>query len=73
MHPCGVNDFTVTQFTGSYGFVLPAAGDTSLSRLGLPPSSWPQVSMLNRPVNQDGCKDATLNLGFTGTALGGNP
>jgi hypothetical protein len=24
--------------------------------------------MLNRPVNQDGCKGASLSLSFTGTA-----
>lgn len=70
-HPCGPDDFSVAPFSGAPGFTLPAAGTASLSELGLAPADWPQVSMLNPPVNQDGCKGASLALSFSGTATQG--
>jgi hypothetical protein len=27
----------------------------------------PSITMLNRPVNQDGCKSATLHIAYTGS------
>jgi hypothetical protein len=67
-HPCSADDFSVAQFSGASGFTLPASGTASLSELGFAPAEWPQVSMLNLPANQDGCKQASLVLAFTGTA-----
>lgn len=67
-YPCTVEDFSVTQFSGVYGFTLPASSTSSLSGLGLPPEEWPGVTMVNRPVNQNGCKGATVEFDFTGTA-----
>jgi hypothetical protein len=67
-HPCGPGDFAVDQFSGSPGFTLPASSTASLSELGFEPDEWPEVTMLNLPVNQDGCKQASLRLVFAGTA-----
>lgn len=72
-HPCGAADFSVEQFSGPLGFTLPASSSASLSELGFAPEEWPQVSMLNLPVNQDGCKQASLALSFTGTAVEATP
>jgi hypothetical protein len=67
-HTCDPDDFSVEQFSGTPGFTLPAASSADLGELGFAPSEWPTVSMLDRPVNQDGCKGASLSLSFTGTA-----
>jgi hypothetical protein len=67
-HTCDPGDFSVDQFSGTPGFTLSAAGSADLGELGFAPSEWPAVSMLDRPVNQDGCKGASLSLSFTGTA-----
>jgi hypothetical protein len=69
-HPCTVGDFRVTQFSGAYGFRLPASGTRTLTALGIPAARWPRVTMLDRPVNQDGCKRASLTLAFTGEFTG---
>lgn len=66
---CGPADFAVHQFSGEYGFVLGALRTSTLSQLGLRPPAWPQVAMLDRPVNQDGCKGVHLTLSITGTAV----
>ncbi len=71
-HPCTLSDFSVQQYSGPYGIRLPAARTRSLSALRVPPGRWPQITLLNRPVNQDGCKDATYTLRFTGTAIRGH-
>jgi hypothetical protein len=70
-YPCTDEDFSVTQFSGAYGFTLAPSTSSTLSQLGLPPESWPQVTMVNRPVNQNGCKAAVLNFSYSGTASGG--
>ena len=46
--------------------VLPGDASTSLVRLGVPAWQWPNLKMRNRPVNQDGCKGATLKLSYLG-------
>lgn len=70
-HPCTTADFSAEQFSGRYGFEVPASGTSSLSELGFPEDQLPQITMLNRPVNQDGCKEATLHFDFAGTGGGG--
>jgi hypothetical protein len=67
-HACGTGDFSVQQFSGAPGFTLPANSTVRLSALGFAASELPLVSMLNRPVNQDGCKAASFSLAFAGTA-----
>jgi hypothetical protein len=72
-HPCEPDDFAVEQFSGAAGFTLPAASSATLGELGFDRDEWPAVSMLNRPVNQDGCKGAALSLSFTGDATEATP
>jgi hypothetical protein len=67
-HTCGSEDFSVEQFSGAPGFILPASSSADLAELGFDASEWPTVSMLDRPVNQDGCQGASIALSFTGTA-----
>jgi hypothetical protein len=67
-HPCAIGDFAVRDFSGAYGFALPASGTTSLSALGFTAAELPDVAMLERPLDQDGCKLATLTLTFDGVA-----
>lgn len=72
-HPCSTSDFSVEQFSETPGFTLPASSTASLSELGFTPVQWPEVSMLNLPVNQGGCKQASLSLSFSGTATEATP
>ena len=67
-HPCSNEDFVVTQFAGGYGFTLAPGSTQTLSDLGVPEGQWPQVTMTNRSVNQNGCKGASLQLAFGGSA-----
>ena len=66
--PCSGADFAVTQFTGLYPLKIPAHATVSLSNLGVVAARGPQLTMLNRPVNQNGCQGATLTLSYSGTA-----
>jgi hypothetical protein len=70
-YPCTSDDFSVAQFSGAYGFTIPASSTRTLSELGFPEAQMPQVAMPNRPLNQNGCKGASLQFDFTGTATGG--
>jgi hypothetical protein len=69
-HPCTTADFTISQFSGSYGFALAPSSTRSLADLGIAPDHWPALSMLDRPVNQDGCQGATISLAYGATATG---
>ncbi len=64
-HPCTRADFRVRPMRVGT-FVLPAARSTDLLRLGVPSWQWPHLKMRNRPVNQDGCQNATLTLSYRG-------
>jgi hypothetical protein len=72
-YPCTLLDFSVIPFSGVYGFVVPPASTRSLSELGFPDAQLPQIEMPDRPVNQNGCKGASLQFDFAGTATGGSP
>jgi hypothetical protein len=67
-HSCDSEDFVVGQFAGAPGFTLPASSSADLGELGIDPSYWPTISMLDLAVNQNGCKGASLALSFSGTA-----
>ena len=68
-NPCTPSDFDVThlQYTGGYPIVLPP-GTKTLSQLGYTQFQQPSIRMLDRPLNQDACKGATLNFTYTGSA-----
>jgi hypothetical protein len=65
--PCSVDDFAVEQPFGDLQATVPAEAVRSLSSLGVQQDRWPRVGMVNRPVNQDGCKSAVVTLTFTGS------
>lgn len=64
-HPCTAADFRLRPMRART-FVLPGSESTDLVRLGVPAWQWPQLKMLNRPVNQDGCQNASLTLSYRG-------
>jgi hypothetical protein len=68
VQPCDITDFAVEQFSGEFPIDVPASVAKKLSQLGVPTSAMPVLRMLNTAVNQDGCKDATLTLAYTGVA-----
>ena len=63
-HPCTSADFVVRQLSASAVLRLAANLAADLSGMGLATEHWPAVGMLDRPVNQDGCKGAFLTLGY---------
>lgn len=67
--PCGVADYTVTQYGGPYPFTVPS-GNSSLSGLGIASPTWPRIGMIDAHTNQDGCKGATLQLTYSGSGQG---
>ncbi len=67
-HPCSVADFEVRQLSG--GILLRLAGNSTHNLSGVVPvENWPAVGMVNRPVNQDGCKGASLALGYEASGM----
>ena len=67
-HPCTVADFGVDQAAEGLDLSLSAGETGALSTLRLPTTSWPEVYMLDSRLNQDGCKDSTLTLDYSGAA-----
>jgi hypothetical protein len=66
--PCTLADFSVQQYSGSLALTVPASSTRSLAQLGVPVAQWPQISIIDRPTNQDGCKGASLTLAYGGAA-----
>ena len=66
--PCACADFLVIQFSGRYLLIVPAANARTLVALGVPSREWPQVAILDRPLDQDGCQGASVTLFYAGTA-----
>ncbi|MDQ3155449.1 MAG: hypothetical protein M3Q98_01805 [Actinomycetota bacterium] len=69
--PCTVGDFQLTQ-ASDVAITIAARSTSTFSSLDLDRKTWPQVGMLNRPVNQDGCKGASLKLGYTASGTRGD-
>jgi hypothetical protein len=67
--PCTLQDFSMQQFSGSYPFQLPASSVRTLSSLGVATAQRPQVTLLNLPIDQDGCQGASVTLGYTGQGV----
>ena len=68
-HACTVADFEVRMLAPDLELSLPP-GTSRLSGQGLAPSQWPAVGMTNRPVNQDGCKGASMTLEYEASGAG---
>jgi hypothetical protein len=64
-HPCSVDDYALTQMPDRIEWSVPANTTLSLEQLGVQRQEWPQITMRDRASNQDGCKGATLTLGYT--------
>jgi hypothetical protein len=64
-HPCSIADFSVEQVPPDTDIEIPARKKRTLSGLGLPQHAWPFLVLVNRPVNQDGCKGASLVLAYS--------
>jgi hypothetical protein len=67
-HPCTTADFEIRQMPRRE-LRIPGRRTVDLAALGVPASSWPQLTMRNRTVNQDGCKSAQLSLKFRARAV----
>lgn len=65
VYPCSDRDYALVQAPATPALTVPANSTLPLSRLGLEPASWPQVTMVNLPVNQDGCQGAIVDLRYT--------
>jgi hypothetical protein len=70
-HPCGLADFSVEQVPRDTHLAVPAREKRRLSELGLRREVWPRLVLVNRPVNQDGCKGASLVLGYSAAGVVG--
>jgi hypothetical protein len=64
-HPCADRDFAVDQASSGLRITLAGRSTSILSDLGVSRAKQPQVGMLNRAANQDGCKGASLTLAYT--------
>jgi hypothetical protein len=71
-HSCSVEDFAVEQTPADLRIPLAAGGTSTLSSLGLPRVMWPRMGMVDRPLNQDGCKGASLRLSYAASGTEGN-
>ena len=69
LHPCSLEDYTIAQTRPTIAIAVAALASKRLSASTLPVAEWPQVHMLNRQVNQDGCKGATLTLRYSARAM----
>ncbi len=65
--PCTTADFAIQQYGGSLSLVIPGRATLDLQALRVPSAGWPQVSIIDRPTNQDGCQGASLTLAYRGT------
>jgi hypothetical protein len=70
--PCDASDFTLVPLSGP-PIPLPAGVVASLSDLGVPPQRWPAITMLDRPTNQDGCKNAVVTFSYRAVAASLGP
>ena len=67
---CTTSDYAVTQYAGPYPLTLAAGQTATLTQLGVPAASQPQLQMLDTKVSQDGCKGAALTLAYAGSGQG---
>lgn len=62
--PCTQADYTVRQLAADVRLMIDADSVTDLRALGLDADELPAVTLVDRPVNQDGCKGAALTLTY---------
>ena len=64
-HPCSVSDYSLKQIADSVEIMLPPSATTGFRDLRIPEKRWPRVGMIYGESNQDGCRGATLKLGYS--------
>ena len=69
--PCTLADFSVRQFSGSYPLMVAPSSTRTLSELRIPTARWPQVAIIDRPFDQDGCQGASVSFVYSATARRG--
>ncbi len=67
--PCTLSDFSTRQLSGIYPLVMRPSSTQRLSSLGVPPTRQPQVALVNRLYNQDGCQGATVLLTYSARGI----
>jgi hypothetical protein len=70
IHPCAVGDFAVDQVSSTLDIKVDAGATSTLSSLDVGRAMWPHVGLLDRSVDQDGCKGASLTLAYAAGAVG---
>jgi hypothetical protein len=68
-HPCTTADFAIRQMPRRTVVRVPGKRTTALGSMHVPMEAWPWLTMLNRPLNQDGCKGAEVRLKFKARGL----
>jgi hypothetical protein len=68
-HACTVADFEIRQPAPGVELKLEGKRTQDLRGMGVQSSQWPAVGMIDRPVNQDGCKGARLRLRYEAKGL----
>jgi hypothetical protein len=67
--PCTLADFSTRQFSGIYPLVMRPLSTRRLSGLGVSPAQQPQLTLVNRASNQDGCQGATVTLSYSARGM----
>jgi hypothetical protein len=67
--PCTLADFSTRQFSGIYPLVMRPSSTRRLSGLGVSPAQQPQVALVNRAANQDGCQGAIVRLSYSARGM----
>jgi len=67
---CTLSDYAVVQYIGPYPLVVPGSSTKTLTQLYIDDRQKPQIKFLDTSLNQDGCKGATLQLSYSGSAQG---
>ena len=69
-HTCTVDDFVVVQLSPQAAVMIAPHDSTTVDSIDGPGASRPTISLLNRAVNQDGCKGAKVALGYSAQGRG---
>ncbi|MFL6164426.1 MAG: hypothetical protein ACJ74U_19700 [Jatrophihabitantaceae bacterium] len=68
--PCSISDYAVVQYTGGYPLTVAGSATAKLSQLNIAAAAFPHIMMRDTSSNQDGCKGAAVNLGYSGSGQG---
>ncbi len=66
--PCSRADFSLRQYRGHYPLRVPRRAARTLAGLGIAPALRPQITLRDRPVNQNGCERARVTIAYGGRA-----